>query len=49
MNEKELEEWIKSNPIKANAILPTGIVLGAVTMQAGLIALINWMLYIHSF
>jgi len=49
VTEKELEQWVKDNPAKANAIFPTCVVLGAVTMQAGLIALINWFLYIHSF
>tara|TARA_B100000073_G_C23634573_1_gene534047 strand:+ start:239 stop:388 length:150 start_codon:yes stop_codon:yes gene_type:complete len=49
MNENELEEWVNEHPAKANAVFPTLVVLGAVTMQASLIFLIDWFLYIHSF
>lgn len=49
MNEKELEDWVDKNPAIANAVVPTLIVLGAVTLQASMIALISWFLYIHSF
>jgi len=49
MNDRELEAWVDENPGLANAVIPTCIVLGAVTLQACLIGLISWFLYIHSF
>jgi len=49
MKDTELEQWVDENPALANAVFPTLVVLGAVTMQACLIALISWFLYIHSF
>jgi len=49
MDDKKLDKWIKENPMKANAIFPSLVVLGAVTIQAFLIFLIDWFLYIHSF
>ena len=49
MKDTELEQWVDENPALANAVFPTLVVLGAVTMQASLIALISWFLYIHSF
>jgi len=49
MKDTELEQLVDENPALANAVFPTLVVLGAVTMQACLIALISWFLYIHSF
>ena len=49
MNEIELEEWVNKNPGLANAVYPVCIVLGDLVLQAVSIALISWMLYIHSF
>jgi len=49
MNEEEFEEWVSKNPMLANAVCPVCIVLCALVLQAGLIAFISWMLYIHSF
>ena len=44
MNEKELEQWVIDNPILANAVLPTCVILAALTLMAGTIFFINWML-----
>jgi len=41
MSEKELEEWLRSNPAKAYAIYPTLMILGALFLQYTCIQIID--------